>query len=253
MKIWIVSKDNYKELGALKRAFKVSKDCDICIAVGGDGTFVRAAEEYDCPILPMRSREKNSTGYYADVNINDIRKVIKRLKQGEYSEEVLTNKLEISFNGKKYFATNEVRLNNLLEEVSFKVYSIIGGRRERTYPYIISGDGLIITSAVGSTAYNRSAGGPIILTPSVLCLTLLNADGPYNNPIIIDNNTELEVKISKYSGRLRYDSSDIGLLKPGDSFRARLSDRKVRIVRLKGMREDFADKLDRMIRSKMLE
>ena len=114
---------------------------DICIAVGGDGTFVKAAKEYSGPILPIRSEERGSIGYYSDVNLDDIDFVIKALKNKDYYVEKLENKMEISHNGKRYYAVNEALLHNVLEEVSFKIYEIRGGKRYEIYPYVMSGDG----------------------------------------------------------------------------------------------------------------
>jgi NAD+ kinase len=252
MKISLLSKKEYKELEIIRQNFDICKNGEICISLGGDGTFTRAANSYTCPILPIRTNEKESIGYYSDVSIDNIDKIIKKIKNKEYTIEKCSNKLEITYKNKRFYAINEARLNNSMEEISFRIYKILKNKKERVYPYIISGDGLIITNVVGSTAYNKSAGGPIILTPDVLCLTLINADGPYTSPIIVSNDTEFEIEIVKYTGFLRYDSSNINKLKPGDKFRVKLSKKSVKIVKIKGMQEDFADKLDRIIKSKMI-
>ena len=219
--------------------------------MGGDGTFVKAAKEYSGPILPIRSEERGSIGYYSDVNLDDIDFVIKALKNKDYYVEKLENKMEISHNGKRYYAVNEALLHNVLEEVSFKIYEIRGGKRYEIYPYVMSGDGILITSSIGSTAYNKSAGGPLILIPNVMCLTFLNVDGPYRNSIVVDASKVIEIEIVKYNGLLRYDGADIKELKPGDRFRVRVSEKELKIVRLKGKGESLAKKLDRIIRSRM--
>ena len=99
MKIKIVSKKNYRQLREIYASFDVSSKGSICLAVGGDGTFVRAAKQYEGPILPIRSEESGSIGYYSDVSLNDIDFVIKSLKSGSYYIEKLENKMEVSFNG----------------------------------------------------------------------------------------------------------------------------------------------------------
>ncbi len=251
MQIKIIKNRAYKALEPLYTAFKVSNRGDICIAVGGDGTFVKAAKEYSGPILPIRSEERGSIGYYSDVNLDDIDFVIKALKNKDYYVEKLENKMEISHNGKRYYAVNEALLHNVLEEVSFKIYEIRGGKRYEIYPYVMSGDGILITSSIGSTAYNKSAGGPLILIPNVMCLTFLNVDGPYRNSIVVDASKVIEIEIVKYNGLLRYDGADIKELKPGDRFRVRVSEKELKIVRLKGKGESLAKKLDRIIRSRM--
>ncbi len=251
MRIKIVKNRNYKELRKLHKAFKVSSRGDICIAVGGDGTFVRAAQGHPGPILPIRSGERGSIGYYSDLNLNDIDFAIKNLKKGNFYVEKLENKMEVSFNGRHYYAVNEALLHNVLEEVSFKIYEIREGKREEVYPYVMSGDGILITSSIGSTAYNKSAGGPLLLVPNVMCLTFLNVDGPYRNPIVVDSSKTIEIEIVKYNGVLRYDGIEIKKLRPGESFRVRVSQKELKILRFNSKREGLAKKLDRIIRSRM--
>lgn len=251
MKIKIVKKKDYKELRKVYDSFEVSAKGDICLAVGGDGTFVRAAKQHDGPILPIRSEESGSIGYYSDLSLNDIDFAIKALKSKDYYIEKLENKMEVSFKGKRYHAVNEALLHNTLEEVSFKIYELRGKKRYEIYPYTMSGDGILITSSIGSTAYNKSAGGPIMLIPNAMCLTFLNVDGPYRNSIVVDSSKVIEIEVVKYSGQLRYDGEVIKTLKPRDSFKVRVSEKELKIVRFKKRREELARKLDRIIRSRM--
>ena len=251
MKIKIVKKKDYKELRKVYDSFEVSAKGDICLAVGGDGTFVRAAKQHDGTILPIRSEESGSIGYYSDLSLNDIDFAIKALKSKDYYIEKLENKMEVSFKGKRYHAVNEALLHNTLEEVSFKIYELRGKKRYEIYPYTMSGDGILITSSIGSTAYNKSAGGPIMLIPNAMCLTFLNVDGPYRNSIVVDSSKVIEIEVVKYNGQLRYDGEVIKTLKPGDSFKVRVSEKELKIVRFKKRREELARKLDRIIRSRM--
>ncbi|MCL5100794.1 MAG: NAD(+)/NADH kinase [Candidatus Marsarchaeota archaeon] len=251
MKLTIISKREYPELKKLRAAFDTGKNGDMCVAVGGDGTFMRAAAEFDGPILPIRTKEKGSVGYYSDIDIKDIDLVIRNLKNGAYDIEELSKGIEISYKNKKYVAVNEAVLNNVLQEVSFRIYEISDGRKGMIYPYVMSGDGILITSVVGSTAYNKSAGGPIILSPNVFCITFLNVDGPYNNPIVVDSKMQIEIEIVKYRGRLHFDGKEIGILNKKDKFRVRLSDKSFNIVKIRNMTEDFGSKLERIITRRM--
>ncbi len=251
MKITVVAKKEWPGIKELRKRFKVAKDGDICIAAGGDGTFIRAARMFDGPILPVRSGEEGSIGYYADIGMDGLGQAMDLLERGEYSIEKLANKIEIEVHGRKYYAVNEAVLNNALEEVSFRVYEVKKGQREEIYPYVMSGDGILITSVVGSTAYNKSAGGPIILSPSVFCITFINVDGPYRSPIVVGSEKEIEIEIVKYKGKLRYDGIELGTLSAGERFRVRLSEKELNIIRFKGMREGFGKKLERIISSRM--
>lgn len=217
MKITIIKRDgklSYK-LDKLHKNFEVVRSGDIFIAIGGDGTFIKALQTTDKPVLLIREGLEGSVGYHSDLHMKDLDKIIRKLKAKDYKIESISNKIEVIYKGKHYFGINEVRLNNIFEEVSFKIYERIGNKRIRIYPFVMSGDGMLATSRIGSTAYNKSAGGPIILSPDVLCLTFLNVDGPYNNPIITDTNREVEVEIVKYEGILGFDNMKIAQSKKG--------------------------------------
>lgn len=252
MKVKIVASRNYPQLKPLYEHFEVSSKGDICLAVGGDGTFVKAAKEFDGPILPIRSGDAGSIGYYADLCLDDIGFVVQNLKARRFSVETVENKMELSYKGRKYYAINEALLHNVLREVSFKIYYTNGAGRSEIYPYVMSGDGMLITGSIGSTAYNKSAGGPIILMPNAMCLTFLNVDGPYRNPIVVDASRPVEIEIVKYGGVLVYDGQKIGQLVPGNRFSVKVSNKELKMVRFKDRRESLARKLDRIIRSRML-
>ena len=253
MKITIVSRKRSPRLKKLYKNFKVGRNGDIYIAVGGDGTFVKAAQMTEKPVLLIRDEKGGSIGYHSDLNIQDLDSIISKLKKKQYTIEPLSNKIEVIYKNKHYFGINEARLNNIFEEVSFKIYERVGKKRERIYPFVMSGDGMLATSKIGSTAYNKSAGGPIILSPDVLCLTFLNVDGPFNNPIILDSDREIEVEVVKYEGMLGFDNTRIATVKKGDTFRIKLSDKKINVVRFNNDRESFSDKLERTIRSRLVK
>ncbi len=251
MKIKIISKKNYPELKKLYSKFDISEDAEVCLAVGGDGTFIKAANEFDGPILPVRSDEKNSTGYYADVGLKDVDFIIKSLLSKNYKVEELGRKIEVDYEKSKYYGVNEILLKDIQEEVYFKLYYDEKGKRNRLYEYTLSGDGFLVTSAIGSTAYNRTAGGPIILDKSVLCLTFLSIENPLTNSVILRKDEKLHVEIEKGRGVLSYDGIVISDLNPGKSFDIKLSNKKVKVLKLKNNYEEFSEKLSRIIKSKM--
>ena len=110
MRIKIVKNKSYEALKPLYEEFEVSEKGEVCLAVGGDGAFVRAAKEFDGPILPVRSGERGSIGYYADVGIGDIKFIANALMKRAYSIETLGNRIEIRHKNKVYHAINEALL-----------------------------------------------------------------------------------------------------------------------------------------------
>ncbi len=252
MKIKLIAKKQYAALKSFYKEFEITDDAKICVAVGGDGTFIEAARSFDGPILPIRGEEAGSTGYYSDVGLSSIDTIIDRLKHNKYSVEELSKKMEIRYKDKSYFAVNEALLRNIVKEVFFKVYTVEKGKKKLLYPYLISGDGLLITGKIGSTAYNRNAHGPIILSENVICLNFLFAESLLSNPLVLDANSEICIDVVKGRGSLMQDGISIADLEAGDSFHVKQSKEVVRIIRLNDMKEDFSDKLARMINSKLI-
>jgi NAD+ kinase len=254
MRIRITKKRDYRELGRLYEEFEVvERDAELCIAIGGDGTFVDAARSFGGPVLPIRSNEKGSTGFFADLNIDDIDFVAERLKERSYDIEAIGRKIEIVHDDHHYHAINEASLDYVPpEEVHFRMYRIRNEMREDLFPYVMRGNGMVITGSIGSTAYNRSLGGPIILDPYVFCVTPIAPDGIYNNPIILNRREEFDIEIAQGSGKLAYDGILIDTVNKGDGFYVKASDRTVDVVRFRDRREGVDSKLRRLIESRMI-
>ena len=259
MRMKLVKKADYKELERLYREFDVVEDgtdAELCLAVGGDGTFVDAARSFDGPVLPLRGNERGSTGFFADLSVDDIDFVAERLKNGNYKIEPLGRKIEITNDGKHYYAINEASLDYVPpQEVHFNMYRIRekNGMREKLFPYVMRGNGLVISGSIGSTAYNRSLGGPIILDPDVFVVTLIAPDGVYNNPIVLNRQEEFDIQVVRGSGKLAYDGIPIDTVYQNQSFYVKASDLTVDVVRFPDRREGFDVKLRRLIESRMVE
>jgi NAD kinase len=122
MKITIVQRDGEKRIPELYKNFDVVKDGEIYIAIGGDGTFIKAAQMTEKPVLWIRDEKWGSIGYHSDVRLDDLGQVIKKLKAKDFYIEPFSRKIEVAYKNKKYLGVNEVRLNNIVMEVSFKVF-----------------------------------------------------------------------------------------------------------------------------------
>ncbi|MEM0201590.1 MAG: hypothetical protein QW549_00780 [Candidatus Micrarchaeaceae archaeon] len=253
MKIRIIAKRKYPELKKLYDSFEVSSEAEICLAVGGDGTFIKAAKMHNGPVLPINGLDPMSVSYYSDLTIKDIDFIIESLKEKRYRVDSISKKLEVAYNGRKYYAVNEALLHNIKESLRFSIYQIVEGRRQRLYPYIMVGDGVIISNLVGSTAYNRAAGGPILLNKDDMSITFVNPDGPYRNSIVIDGHTKLEIEIMRYTGMLRYDGINIGAIKPGKKFTVSLSNKNINIIKFPKRYESFEHKLEKIVSSRLVK
>ena len=154
-RISIVTKRPYPAVDELKKHFEVAEDGEVCIAIGGDGTFLEATRKHDSPILLIHGGEADSLGFHADTTLKELPAVIERLKTGAYTIEKQA-KLRITFGDKVFEAANEAALLRATPSaIHCRVnYYDDSGRSSPLYPGDIRGDGVIISRQIGSTAYN---------------------------------------------------------------------------------------------------
>jgi len=242
-RIVVVTKRPYEAVAELSKHFDiVDEHGEMCIAIGGDGTFLEATRKVDCPILLIRGGERNSLGFHADARVDELPTVIERLKAGDYQVEK-HRKLRVTQDSVSSDAVNDAvlfRANPVV--IHFKVsYFDEEGRPEPLFPDTVKGDGVIVSSEIGSTGYNYFAGGPVILGADVATVTPICAN--HRCSIVSEKNFEVELVNNEAS--LQCDGVEVGRLAVGDTFTVSRSDRLVRIVRLTGM-ESFSRKLSRL-------
>jgi len=158
------------DLLAISLSSKVKEiDYDILITIGGDGTIlsaIRSEYEKEKPILGIHA---GKLGFLAESDIKNCRSVLRSIKKTEFKIET-RSLFEIQLSSdmdNKYICANEIVIDRGKSARTMKanVYenSLLVNRYE--------GDGLIISTANGSTAYSLSAGGPII-HPSLDLITV---------------------------------------------------------------------------------
>lgn len=155
MKIWIQSCHDKKDIERVVKNFgaRISrKSPDFIICYGGDGTILEAERMYPgVPKIPVKfSRICAKCPVYSP---KDIKEILLKLKRKEYDikEE---EKVEAVFKGEKLAGLNEVQVHNAEPCVALRFSVSADGRKIN-----VIGDGLIVSTAHGSTAYFSSVGG----------------------------------------------------------------------------------------------
>jgi len=174
----------------------ICKKSDFVTVLGGDGTILTVARRaciYETPILGINL---GTLGYLADVEKNDAFKAVKKVLDKNYSIEKRMM-LEVTKNGKSFdnymgLALNEVCLrNNVLSK-------IINFEIEINNEFIDNyrADGVIVSTATGSTAYNLSAGGPILKPDTeLISITHLCPHTLYARPYVVSGNDIIKLKV----------------------------------------------------------
>jgi len=162
--------------------------CDTVITVGGDGTILEAGKEAAKAGKPLLGINTGRLGFMATLEKSELHK-LERLKRGEYtvSRRML---LDIQVGDKTYNAINDVVLHR---ESSSRLPDFMLFR-ESAEVIRVRGDGIIVSTATGSTAYSLSAGGPII-EPQLECflVTALSPHTLFNRAMVFSPDKPLTV------------------------------------------------------------
>lgn len=165
---------------------------DVMIAVGGDGTMLHAARlagRSETPILGINS---GRLGFLADTPMHRAEEALHHLVAGNWrSEKRFTLQASSPNGGKPQFALNEFLFSkqSSISMITLEVYC--DGRKINKY----WADGLIIATPTGSTAYNLSAGGPIILPETeVMVITPVCPHALTTRPLVLPADRRIEVR-----------------------------------------------------------
>lgn len=132
--------------------------CDVLIVLGGDGTILTSIHNLEDPETPVFAISYGRGGYLAESRPENALESVKKILSGEYHLERYI-RLEVRLNGIKVGdAVNEVYISNAFPGKVIDYTISIDNRKLTT----VVGDGVIISTPLGSTAYNLSNLGPVV-------------------------------------------------------------------------------------------
>lgn len=231
MRIGIVFKDGNRRTQALAVEIKkyveksgsevVSDDnlksADCILSLGGDGTLIHKACEYIELGEPILGINTGNLGFLTAVEEVDWKLAVEHVLAGKIhvSERI---SLDISVGGDKFRAVNEAAIKGLYRVVEL----MVGVRGEEFLK--VSGDGVIVATQSGSTAYSLSAGGPIV-DPDLdsILVTPINPIGLPIPSVVLAPDEVVDIKVLK--------GEDVSLIIDGQEHRKISQGEVVRIGR----------------------
>lgn len=228
------------KLSAAKIALSDTLDdeVELIICIGGDGAFLEAVHTFDFPSVPFIGINTGHLGFFQEIAPDQLDEFIENYLAGKYSIQSMTTvKALVEHDHKidEFTALNEIIVKS---DGNYSIHldiSIGGGLIER-----FSGDGILISSPAGSTAYNYSLGGSIVdpridliqVTPIAPMNT--TAYRSFTSSLILPHDLSLGIipDVSGSKGRLlvthdsyaaEYDSVD--------NIEIKLSDQRVKLLR----------------------
>jgi NAD+ kinase len=179
---------------------ELARDADLIVAIGGDGTMLYAAQLAIGRDIPLLGINRGRLGFLTDVSPDDMLESFDTVLQGRYESDV--RKLleaRLTRAGEPVVvrcALNDVVVQRHESGRMVELETWIGGQFVNTH----GGDGIVIASSTGSTAYALSCGGPII-HPSldVLVIAPISPHTLSDRPIVIGRNNKIEVRLIERS------------------------------------------------------
>ena len=225
------------------------KRADLLIAIGGDGTLLYAAglvAEHDIPLLGIN---RGRLGFLTDVLPQDLARSVDAVLSGECVADrrgLLQARL-YSAEGREvhHFALNDVVFNRLDTGRMLDFETHIDGRYVNSH----GGDGLVVATSTGSTAYALSCGGPIVdPRVSVLVVAPICPHTLSDRPIVVPGDSTVEIRLIGHEdsvAQVTCDASVLGDLRPGGRLQIAPSERAITLLHPPGY--DYF----RLLRSKL--
>lgn len=176
------------------------RNSDFIIVLGGDGTILSAAREVAEFETPLLGVNMGHLGFLAEVEVCDLFKSLETIfVHGIKVEKRLMLQSSVCKNNKcrEFFALNDIAITRgtLSRIISLNVFI------DNDFVTAVKGDGLILASPTGSTAYSLSAGGPIVSPSlSVITITPICPHSLYSRSIVVSGDEIIRVDLKVGSG-----------------------------------------------------
>lgn len=194
------------------------------VALGGDGTLLHAARWLASQDIPILGVNLGSLGFLSALPADRLWEALARIEAGTYELEARA-RLEITRPGAPT-ALNEFALVHPRPDVVTEVELHRGGELVASYP----GDGVILATATGSTAYALAAGGPVVAPElEVVLVVPLNPHKLGLRPLVLSGRVPLTVRL-KGPASLLADGDLLEELPAGETFQLGFSPQRTRLV-----------------------
>ena len=196
-------------------------DADLVVVLGGDGTMLRALRRFLGSSVPVIGVNFGRVGFLASVEAGELEEGLGRAFAGDY-EVVELPALEASAEGGQWPAVNDVVVASSTVGRMIELGWAIGGEDLGSLPC----DGLICSTPSGSTAYNLSNGGPVLVWGlDAMAITFVAPHSLHARPLVVPRGRALTVanRSPDVAATVLADGQAVHELAPGDEAEARLS------------------------------
>jgi len=192
VRIAIISKFKTKELLRILKSFDfdiVQKNPDFVLCYGGDGTILRSERKFP-EVSKIVIKKGSSVCRKCDYTLNHLKNILKKIEKGKY-KVVEENKLIVKTKNKKLIGLNEIQLHNKAPTRAIRFSLKIKKRRLED----LLGDGIIVSTPFGSTAYYSSTGGKPF--KKGIGISFNNLHRKKIKSFVVHENSKIEIRITR--------------------------------------------------------
>jgi NAD+ kinase len=202
---------------------------DFWLVLGGDGTMLRASHYAAVLGVPMLGINLGTLGYLTDADRKDGFDSVEKVLRGQYKKE---SRLMLEIDRPEYEINDRIALNDVyLSRVTGKL-TTFDLRVNGMFIDTIRADGVIIATPTGSTAYNLSAGGPILMPDGdMMVVTFVCPHTLYIRPWVVSSGDEVNISPAAGEVTCALDGEERFTLHPGESITVRRSNYRADIIK----------------------
>ncbi len=215
---------------------QISENTECILVLGGDGTLIRVAREYYACDIPLVGINLGTLGYLTEVEVHNLESSLDQLFEGNLTVENRMM-LEGILNGiASHYALNDVVVTRrgILRVIHFDIY--VNGELLNSY----EADGVIVSTPTGSTAYNLSAGGPIVEpTASLIVITPICCHALNTSSIVLSSDDEITIVIGRgrensvEEAEISFDGDEGICIKTGDKLVIKKAGYSTKLLKMK--------------------
>jgi NAD+ kinase len=201
-----------------------SAEADLAVVLGGDGTMLRALKRFLGTSVPVIGVNLGRVGFLASIGPEALEEGLTRVFEGEY-EVVELPALQAEAGASSWTAVNDVVVTSSTIGRMIELSWAIGGENLGELPC----DGLICSTPSGSTAYNLSNGGPVLVWGlDAMAINFVAPHSLHARPMVVPRGLDLAVenRTDHVSATVLADGHPVQELAPGEQVTARLSDQR---------------------------
>jgi NAD+ kinase len=232
----VTADDGSKALQRLRRVASASEveivddNPDLAVTLGGDGTMLRALHRFLSTGVPVIGVNFGRVGFLTAIDAEQLEPQLERVFAGDYHVVELPT-LDVTIGGRTSAAVNDVVVTSTTPGRMLDLGYAVGGEDLGALPC----DGLVCCTPSGSTGYNLSNGGPVLVWGlDAMAVTFVAPHSLFVRPLVVPRSRELTVTnlTSRGSVTVITDGRDVGALEREERVHVRLGDQSSRLATL---------------------